>query len=62
MNEIPRVILSGFADESANNKTASEQFVDLHASCLRASNSARVQRNIRGWFGLTGYVLMLYHV
>ena len=27
MNEIPRVILSGFADESANNKTAVEQFV-----------------------------------
>jgi len=35
MNEIPRVILSGFADESANNKTAIEQFVAFAALGLQ---------------------------
>ncbi len=35
MNEIPRVILSGFADESANNKTATEQFVAFAALGLQ---------------------------
>ena len=35
MNETPRVILSGFADESANNKTASEQFVAFAALGLQ---------------------------
>ncbi|MGO9109748.1 MAG: TIM barrel protein, partial [Thermoguttaceae bacterium] len=35
MNEIPRVILSGFADESANNKTAAEQFVAFAALGLQ---------------------------
>ncbi len=35
MNETPRVILSGFADESANNKTAGEQFVAFAALGLQ---------------------------
>ena len=35
MNETPRVILSGFADESANNKTAVEQFVAFAALGLQ---------------------------
>jgi hypothetical protein len=35
MNEMPRVILSGFADESANNKTAVEQFVAFAALGLQ---------------------------
>jgi sugar phosphate isomerase/epimerase len=35
MNEIPRVILSGFADESANGKTATEQFVAFAALGLQ---------------------------
>jgi sugar phosphate isomerase/epimerase len=35
MNETPRVILSGFADESANNTTAVEQFVAFAALGLQ---------------------------
>jgi len=35
MNESPRVILSGFADESANGKTALEQFVAFAALGLQ---------------------------
>jgi sugar phosphate isomerase/epimerase len=35
MIETPRVILSGFADESANNKTAAEQFVAFAAMGLQ---------------------------
>jgi sugar phosphate isomerase/epimerase len=35
MNEIPRVILSGFADEASNNKTAAEQFVAFAALGLQ---------------------------
>ena len=35
MNQTPRVILSGFADESANNKTALEQFVAFAALGLQ---------------------------
>ena len=35
MNAVPRVILSGFADEAANNKTASEQFVAFAALGLQ---------------------------
>ncbi len=35
MNETPRVILSGFADEAANKKTAGEQFVAFAALGLQ---------------------------
>ena len=35
MNETPRVILSGFADEAANHKTAVEQFAAFAALGLQ---------------------------
>ena len=35
MNDRPRVILSGFADEAANQKTAVEQFVAFAALGLQ---------------------------
>ena len=51
MSEKPRVILSGFADEAANNKTAVEQFavfaaLGLQYYCLRFINLGEGVKNV----------------
>jgi sugar phosphate isomerase/epimerase len=51
MNETPRVIISGFADEAANNKTAVEQFVaysalGLHYYSIRFIDAGQGVKNV----------------